>query len=411
MCKRVSANTETFVVLGAGPSGATCVETLRQEGFTGRIVMVSKENALPYDRVKVTKAMESELPKIQFRTDAFYKENGIEILKPISATAVNAEKNTVTLSNQQVLNYDKLYIATGCGALKPDIPGVNLKNVMVMRNFDDGAYVYSQLSADKNVVVLGSSYIAMEAAAYCVTKVKKVTVVMRGDLPFKPLLGSRIGAAFMKFFEEKGVHFIPCSGIRKCIDRGHDTVGTVELIDGRILKADLCIIGIGSKLFTHFVRGSGINVRDDDSIEVDEYMRTNIPNVFAGGDLAYAPVWSHHNRKSVIGHYPLAHMHGKIAALNMLNKETPLRAVPFFWTMLFGKGVRYAGHGHYKDILYTGDVEGLKFIAYYLDGDEVVAVASCQMDPYVSKFAEILAQGTTLQRSDLKGDNLLDWAK
>lgn len=411
MCKAVKPVTETFVILGAGPSGATCAETLRQEGFTGRIVVVGKEKALPYDRVKVTKSMDAELAKIQFRTEEFYKENGIEMLRDVSATSIDSNNNSVSLSNGTAINYNKLYIATGCAAKRASIPGADLKNVMVMRNFDDGAYVQSQLRPDTTLVVLGGSYIAMESAAYCVSKVKKVTVVMHGDVPFKPLLGPRVGAAFKKLFEEKGVHFVNNSGITKCIDNGDGSIGSVELADGTTIEADLCIMGIGSTFYTQFVKGSGIEVRPDDTIEVDEYMRTNVSNVFAGGDLAYAPVWSYHNKKSAIGHYPLAHMHGKIAALNMLDKNQPLRAVPYFWTMLFGKGIRYAGHGRYNDIMYTGNVEALKFIAYYLDGDEVVATASCQMDPYVSIFAEILAQGKHLKRSDLTGTDLLDWSK
>ncbi|KAI4454341.1 apoptosis-inducing factor 1 [Holotrichia oblita] len=411
MCKAAKPINETFVILGAGPSGATCAETLRQEGFTGRLVVVAKEKALPYDRVKVTKSMDVELSKIEFRTEGFYKENGIEMLRAVSATSIDSNNNTVSLSNGTTINYNKLYIATGGAAKKAPIPGADLKNVMVMRNFDDGAYVQSQLTPDTTLVVLGGSYIAMESAAYCVNKVKKVTVVMHGEVPFKPLLGARVGAAFKKLFEEKGVHFVTNSGITKCIDNGAGSIGSVELSDGTTINADLCIMGIGSTLYTEFVKSSGVEVRPDGSIEVDEYMRTNVPNVFAGGDLAYAPVWSYHNKKSVIGHYPLAHMHGKIAALNMLDKNQPLRAVPFFWTMLFGKGIRYAGHGRYDDIMYTGDVEALKFIAYYLDGDEVVAVASCQMDPNVSIFAEILAQGKKLTRSDLTGTDLLDWTK
>ncbi|GJQ79868.1 hypothetical protein Trydic_g18316 [Trypoxylus dichotomus] len=411
MCKFDKSQSQTFVILGGGPSGATCAEILRQEGYTGRIIMVAKENALPYDRVKVTKNMEAQLSQTEFRTNAFYAEHDIEILKGVAATSVDSKNNTVSLSNGQAIKYDKLYIATGCGAIKPGIPGEDLKNIEVMRNFDDGAYVEKLLNPNLIVVVLGSSYIAMEAAAYCVSKVKKVTVVMRGDVPFKPLLGTRIGAAFKKFFEEKGVHFITNSGIKRCLDNGSGAVGSVELSDGQTIQADLCIMGIGSKLYTEFARGSEIEVRNDDSIEVDEHMRTNVSNVFAGGDLAYAPVWSHNNKKAVIGHYPLAHMHGKIAALNMLDKNVSLQAVPFFWTMLFGKGVRYAGHGKYDDIVYSGDVESLKFIAYYLDGNEVVAVASCQMDPYVAKFAEILAQGNKVQKSDLAGPDLLDWTK
>ena len=272
-------------------------------------------------------------------------------------------------------------------------------------------YVQSQLTPEKELVVLGSSFIALEAASYAVNKVKKVTVIMRDVVPFKALLGPEIGAAFMKFFEEKGILFRTRSGFKRCIGNDSGEIKAVELIDGDILKADLCIMGVGSSLYTEFLQDSGLEMKQDGSIEVDEHMQTHISNVYAGGDIVLAPVWSHDNVKAVIGHYPLAHMHGRIAALNMVGKETPLRAVPFFWTMLFGKGIRYAGHGRYDIILYSGNLDGLKFVAFYLDGDKVVGVSSCQMDPYVAKYAEVLAEGRQLYRKDLTGEDLLGWAK
>lgn len=100
------------------------------------------------------------------------------------------------------------------------------------------------------------------------------------------------------------------------------------------------IMGVGSTYYTDFLKDSGVEMLPDGTIETNEYLQTNVPEVYVGGDIAYAPVWSHHNKKAAIGHYPLAHYHGKIAALNMLNKQTKLQAVPYFWTMLFGKGVR-----------------------------------------------------------------------
>lgn len=99
-------------------------------------------------------------------------------------------------------------------------------------------------------------------------------------------------------------------------------------------------MGIGSTYATDFIKNSGVEMRPDGTIETDEYLQTNVPEVFVGGDIAYAPVWSHNNQKSAIGHFPLAHYHGKIAALNILGRKTALKAVPYFWTMLFGNGLR-----------------------------------------------------------------------
>lgn len=107
------------------------------------------------------------------------------------------------------------------------------------------------------------------------------------------------------------------------------------------MKAHLLILGIGSTFYTDFLKGSGIAIRPDGTIETNEFLQTNYPDVYVGGDIAYSPVWCHGNEKAAIGHFPLAQYHGKIAALNMIGKQQTLKSVPYFWTMLFGKGFRY----------------------------------------------------------------------
>lgn len=410
MCKMDSGNDEKIVVIGGGPAGATCVETLRQEGFTGKITMICKENYLPYDRVKVSKSMDVDIEKIQLRSDAFYKEHDIEVLKNTEAVSVDTQANSVSLNNGKKLDYTKIFIATGSKAMKANIPGAELGKVVVIRNYDDAKYIRQLLNKEMNVVVLGASFIAMEAASYCVDKVKSVTVIGRDQVPFRQLLGTEIGSAFKTLFEEKGIKFVMNSGMKACIGDGEGNIQQVELVNGDRLEADLCIMGVGGAVNTEFLKNSGIELTKNGSIEVNEFMQSNVQNVYVGGDIAFAPVYSNDNLKSAIGHYPLAHYHGKIAAMNMTGKATPLKAVPFFWTMLFGKGIRYSGHGKYDNILYSGNVQELKFVAYYMKDDRVVAISSCGRDPIVSKYAELRAQGKDLLRNDL-GEDLLAWTR
>lgn len=113
MAKHDARDSQSIVVIGGGPSGATCVETLRQEGYTGAITLVCKEDCLPYDRVKVSKTMDFEIEKAEFRTSQFYQENGIEVLRGIEATGVDVTNKSVALSNGNTIKYDRLYIATG----------------------------------------------------------------------------------------------------------------------------------------------------------------------------------------------------------------------------------------------------------------------------------------------------------
>lgn len=399
---------QKVVVIGGGPSGATCVEKLRQEGFTGSITLINKENGLPYDRTKVSKVLDFDIKKFQLRMEEFYKEHNIDTCINMKATKVDTHNKKVCLSNGNEIEYDRLYIATGSKARKLEMPGSNLENVLTIREYVDANKLNSLLSNETDVVILGVSFIGMELAACCIEKAKSVTVIGRDLTPFKPQFGEEIGARFQKLFEEKGVKFIMNSGIQECIG-ANSKLTNILLNDGSTIKSDVLIMGVGSTFYTEFLQNSGIEMNADGSVTVNEYLETNIKGVYAGGDIARAPVYVSDNEKFTIGHYGLAHFHGKVAALNMIGKTTPLKSVPFFWTQLFGKSVRYAGHGSFDDVKIYGDLNELKFLAYYFKGDKVIAMAACQRDPVVSKFAELLNQGKRIYRKDVE-ESKLEWS-
>lgn len=411
MAKKINDDERTFVVIGGGPSGAICAESLRQEGFTGRVVMINKEPCLPYDRILVSKTMDFDLQKKLLRDEKFYEQNEIETITNTEVTAVDTANRELTLSNGYKIKYDKLYIATGSKPRKPTMDGVDLPNVHVLRSNDDAKAVNAQLGPDKHVVVLGVSFIGLEAAAYCVNKVAKVTVIGRGSVPLKESFGQEVGARVMEMFKEKGVQFVMNSGIKRCIGDDDRKLTSVELIDGTILKADICIIGVGSTLYTSFLENSGLKLNQNGSIDTNQYLETNLSGIYVGGDIANAPVFCNNNERATIGHYPLAQYHGKIAALNMVGKPTELKAVPYFWTMLFGKGFRYTGYGVPHETIIEGDLKQLSFVAFYLDAQrKVIGMASCGRDPIVSQFAEFLAQGKTLHANQLSPDPFA-WTK
>ncbi|PNF40165.1 hypothetical protein B7P43_G09769 [Cryptotermes secundus] len=399
----------TFVVVGGGPAGASCVETLRQEGFRGRIVFVCKEQALPYDRVKTSKALDVKLDSITFRTASFYKEHGIEVLTGTEVIGLNPEAKVLKLSSGNELKYDAVFLGTGSDARRPPIPGADLKNIFVVRTIEDSYGISGQLGPEKNIVILGASFVGMEAAASCVEKAKSVTVIGRDTVPFRAVLGEEIGARLMALFKEKNVLFKMQSGVARFLaGPSGDTVSQVELADGSTLPADICVLGIGSSPATKFLDGSGVDMDKSGAIIVNKHLESNIKGVYAGGDNAYAPIL---DTTACIGHWQLAHYHGRIAALNMAGKETEVQTVPFFWTMLFGKGVRFAGYApKFDEVVIGGSLEELKFVAHYIVGDRVAAVATIGSDPVAAKFAELVSTGKQLLKSDLQPDAMA-WTK
>lgn len=405
MAQRVASDERTFVVVGGGPSGATCVEKLRQNGFTGRIVLICKEPTLPYDRIKLSKTMDVTPEQLHLRSQQFFDDNHIETMLNVEATALDATSKEVTLNNGYKIKYDKVYIATGSTPRKAPIPGADLKNVVTLRNIADANYVNGILKEESHVVVLGVSFIGLEAAAFCVKKAAKVTLVGRDSVPLRASFGEEVGARIMKLFQEQKVEFAMNSGIKKCNGNADGALESVELNDGTILKADICIMGVGSTLNTGFLKGSGLNTNKDGSIDTNSYLESSIPDVYIGGDIAHSPVYSNGNKPAAIGHYGLAQYHGKIAAMNMAGKTQELHNVPFFWTMVFGKSFRYCGYGKPAEVRIEGSLEEMKFVAFYInEAGKVIAMSSCQRDPVVAQFAEFLSQGRTLTKAEIQED-------
>ncbi|XP_022832102.1 apoptosis-inducing factor 3 isoform X1 [Spodoptera litura] len=401
------------VIVGGGPSGATCAETLRSEGYKGRITMVAKENYLPYDRIKVSKiGAVTDIEKLQARSQQYYDEASIEVIKGVDATKVDTQEHIVHLSNGTKLRYNSLYLATGSTPRVPDIPGIDLKNIFTVRNFDDSVNILNTLGTnkDKDVVVLGLSFIGLESAASCNDKAKSMTVVGKDTTPLGQIFGHEIGSSLQKLFESKGVKFQFNTTVVKC-NGENGVIKSVELSNGTTLPADMLIIGVGTTFNTGFLSDSGIKMEGNGAVTVNDKLETTVKNVFAGGDIACAPVYAHGNKNLSIGHIGLAQYHGRIAALNILKKDTPLKTVPFFWTLLFGKSIRYAGCGKPASTQIEGDVDGLKFVIFFFDeAEKVIAVASCMRDPVVAQYAEFVHQGKTLYKKDLKDDPFA-WTK
>ncbi|XP_034936698.1 apoptosis-inducing factor 3 isoform X2 [Chelonus insularis] len=401
----------TVVIVGGGPAAATCADTLRQEGFAGRIIVIAAESVLPYDRVKVSKAMDFDVEKSALRSQDYWNQRMVEIKLNATAQSLDTSKKIVVLTNNEEIKYTYLFAATGSKATFPNGPDLSLNNIFFLRDHKDAANIHKTLAPEKNVVIIGQGFISMESAAYCVGKCNSITVVGKGKIPLSTVFGDVIGERLKKEHESKNVVFINGTTVKKFINaENSNDVKEVELENGVILPADIVICGTGSTPNSDWLKTSNININNDHSVSVDKFLKTNVDGVFAGGDLACAPVFINNDEPAVIGHYGLAHYHGKIAALNICGKETPLRAVPYFWTSLFGKSIRYAGFGRPTSIKIHGSVEDYKFFAYYFKNGKVIAMSSAGTDPIVSDFAEFLYEGKTLTEKEVQ-ENPTGWMR
>lgn len=337
-------NTDKYVIVGGGPSGLSAAETLRQSGFTGKIVMITNESTLPYDRTVLTKnALKVQASGVVIRDEEYFKKNGIEFMLNTGVKNLNNEAKQLELSNGETLSYDKLLLATGMSAKLPDVAGNDMNNVFTIRNIDDCAKLQKSAGNVKNIVVIGGSFIGTEIAANIKDELKdqvNIVVCTRGEL-FQNTLGPVVGAAARKLHETNGVQFLTGKTLSSITGQDNNASG-VEFTDGTSLKADMVILGTGCKPNTQFLGNSTITKSEGDFVNCDVFMRTNDKNVYASGDVASYPYFYTAERLNC-SHYSDAISQGVYSAWNMLGKNVPYDMVPMFWTKSWMKNIYYTG--------------------------------------------------------------------
>ncbi|XP_071398873.1 apoptosis-inducing factor 3-like [Centroberyx affinis] len=409
MGARVPEVIHTILLLGGGAASLICAETLRQENYGGRIIMVSRDELLPYDKTRLSKVMNVESNTILLRRVEFFHQYDIEVWLRKEAMSLDTDKKTVTFDDGTVQSYDQLLISTGCRAKGLEMPGMELDNVKMLETPEDARQIHAACMGCR-IVVVGTSFVGMEVASYMLDKASSITVIGSSEMPYQKTLGPEIGKITMTMLSNKNVKFYMNDNVTEV--RGvNGKVKEVVLKSGPVIQADVLIVGIGVLPNSEFLRGSKIQMDSKSSVIVDKYMRTNVPEVFCGGDLAIFPLAMAKDQRVNIGHWQMAQAHGRVAALNMLDKPTELTSVPYYWTVLLGKTMRYAGYGEgYTEIVIKGNVEDLKFLALYIKDDEVIAAVSLDYDPAVSAVAERLAAGKVITKKEAQSDDQ-SWLK
>jgi NADPH-dependent 2,4-dienoyl-CoA reductase/sulfur reductase-like enzyme/nitrite reductase/ring-hydroxylating ferredoxin subunit len=383
-----SADDRLFVILGGGAAGYTAAQTLREDGFQGRILMITRDDRLPYDRPNLSKDYlqgHAEPQWMPLRADEFYAEHGIEVMCGTEVARVDAANKRITLKDGGTLTFDSLLVATGGTPRRLMVPGSDLKNIFVLRSFADTDSIIEAAPQASRAVVIGASFIAMEAAASLRERKLSVTVVAPDHVPFEKTLGPEIGKLLQQVHEAHGVQFKP--GASAAHFEGDDAVTTVVLDTGERVEADLVIVGIGVRPATAFLEG--VQLHQDGGVYVGGHLLA-ADGVYAAGDIAYFPSAITHERQR-IEHWRTAQQQGRVAAHNMIGKETEFDGVPFFWTRQFDAGLLYVGHAaSWDEIIFEGDVRSQDFLAFYVKDERVLAAAGMNRDREMAALEELL---------------------
>jgi apoptosis-inducing factor 3 len=396
----VRQDERAFVILGGGAAGYMAAQTLREEGFRGRVLMVTREDRFPYDRPNLSKDYlqgHAEPEWMPLRPDEFFEEHGIEFLRGKEVTGVDAKAKTVSLKGGEELAYDALLVATGGEPRTLQIAGSDLKNVLTLRSFADSDAIIAAAEGAKRTVVIGASFIGMETAASLKTRGLEVTVVAPDQAPFEKTLGDAIGGLFQKIHEDNGVRFRLGAKVARITGKGK--VEAVEVESGEKIDADLVVVGIGVKPATDFLKG--VELSDDGGVVVDEHLRA-ADGLYAAGDIARFTS-SLTGERQRIEHWRTALQQGRIAARNMAGRVVSYDSVPFFWTRQFDAGLSYVGHAtNWDEIIFHGDVSTRNFLAFYVKGNRVHAVAGMNRDRDVAAVEGLMRDGRMLTPDQLR---------
>ena len=362
---------QSFVIVGASLAGAKAAETLRHEGFEGRLVLVGAEDRLPYERPSLSKdyLRGEALDPIYVQREEFYADHDIELLLGRTAVDMNTSLKEVALDDGKRLPYDRLLLATGAEPRRLTIPGSELDGVLYLRSLQDSDALRERVERGASVVVVGAGWIGSEVAASARQRGLEVTVVAPGAVPLERALGPEVGGVYRDIHAEHGVRMV--LGSRVEAFEGDGVVERVRTSDGRLLECDFVVVGIGARPRTELAVLGGLSTGD--GIFTDEYLQTSAPGVFAAGDVARAR-HPFYGRRIRVEHWANALRQGPVAARNMLGAQQPYDCLPYFFSDQYDVGMEYSGHATGGDrVVLRGDVAAREFIAFWLTGGRVVA--------------------------------------
>ncbi|MET9739467.1 FAD-dependent oxidoreductase, partial [Streptomyces sp. NPDC006422] len=356
---------QTFVIVGGGLAGAKTAETLRSEGFTGRVILIGDERDHPYERPPLSKGYlqgKEERDSVFVHEPAWYASNDIELHLGQTVTSIDRAEKTVRLGEGTAIRYDKLLLATGAEPRRLDIPGTHLAGVHHLRRLAHAERLKNVLASlgrdNGHLVIAGAGWIGLEVAAAAREYGAEVTIVEPEATPLHSVLGPELGQIFTDLHSDHGVRFH--FGARLTEITGQDGMVLAALTDdGEEHPAHDVLAAIGAAPRTALAEAAGLELSDrahGGGIAVDATLRTSDPDIYAAGDVAAVqhPLFGDRLR---VEHWANALNGGPAAARAMLGKEITYDRVPYFFSDQYDLGLEYSGWappGSYDQVVLRG---------------------------------------------------------
>jgi 3-phenylpropionate/trans-cinnamate dioxygenase ferredoxin reductase subunit len=355
--------TKPMVIVGGGKTGGTAAATLRDEGFEGPVVLISREPGIPFGRPPLSKTYlrsEEDFDGWYVRPADWYEAHDVE-LRADSVVAVDPAAHALVLESGQELEYQRLLLATGGRNRRLRIPGAELPGIYYLRTVAECDAIKREAVAGRRATVVGMGFIGSEVAASLTQLGVHVTAVFPGRNPLERVLGEQIGALIGAMHRANGVRLL--AGAQVVAFEGAERLEAVVLADGDRVGCDFAVVGVGIDPEVPTVAGPA--VAQDNGILVDEWCRTSAADIYGAGDAAnhLHPVLG----RIRVEHYHSAGHHGAAAARSMLGSAAPFDHIHNFWSDQYEHTLQYVGHTtSWDDFAVRGSLQDGRFVGFYL---------------------------------------------
>jgi len=391
-----------MVIVGAGLTGGSAAKTLREDGWRGRLTLIGEEPGVPFGRPPLSKTYlrgEEDLSGWLVKPDDWYEKNEVERVKA-RVVSIDAARRQVTLQSGGVFDYGKLLIATG-GRNKPlAAPGANLQGVYQLRTVAECEAIKRVATRGSRAVVVGMGFIGSEVAASLRQLGLQVTAVLRGKAPLDAVLGTEMGAVMAGIHRDAGVELVAEDDVVRF--EGSSRIERATTRKGRRIECDLAIVAVGIEPNLETLQGTKVSL--DNGVLVDSRCRTNVPGIFAAGDVAnhLHPVFG----RIRVEHYNNAEKQGAAAARSMLGSRADYRYIHSFWSDQFEHKLEYIGHVRkWNRFVIRGSVDERKLVGFYLHAGRLKAAVGLNRggDPELDHDGELAKAGKLIAKGARPG--------
>ncbi len=387
-----------YLLIGGGLASANCARWLREEGAEGSVLVVGREPDPPYNRPNCSKGYlrgKEERSEAFFRPQAWWGEQGIELLTRTSVTALDVGARTAKLSTKEELEFGQALLATGANVRRLNVPGCELEGIHYLRTLGNADAIRTDAADAEQVVLIGGSYIGCEVAASLTLLGKRCTIVMQEQLTLERGFGPVAGRFFQELLEEHGVTIHSHDELERF--EGSGRVAKVVTKNGLELPADLVVIGAGVTPDLQLARGAGLELGEGGGVRCSSRLATSAPGVYAAGDICEydSPL---HGGPLRIEHWDVAFNHGKTVALNMLGRDIPHETVPYFFSVLGDWGeLEYVGPAReWDEEIVRGSPDEGSFTTWYLRDGRLVAALTFGRSDDLDHARRLLVESPTL---------------